>query len=157
MSYYYDYGAVVTGEDTHNFLALSSDLSIEEFSGFYITDYCYMPVQKYQVLYYDFNWQGWAPARARTLDTMPAKGIALESTLATYYIKILLYGGFYNPDWNFDITLDNKQLWLSEWTAGSFTQNPVNSINQYRQPIATIMGKKQAFFHFQQLWFRSIM
>ena len=155
MSNYYTFGAVTTGDTTNNFLALSNDLSTQEFSGFFITDYCFRPVNKYQILYYDYNWQGWAPARCDSLNTMPAKGIALESTYATYYIRILLYGGLYNPNWNFDIN-KYKRVWASPRTAGNIALSYLNRRNLYNQPIGLVISPKQIFFHFQQLWFHNI-
>lgn len=150
------YGEVVLAPTTHNFFALGQDLSELEYSGFYTREYCYREIKKYDVVYYDFVNNGWAPARSDSLKYLPAKGIALIDALAHDNVDVLLYGEFYNPNWDFADYINNF-IYVDQFTFGAITTvDKIDYIYRYRQPIGLVTKPNQIFFYFYQLWFNNI-
>lgn len=150
-SFVYTYGGIKTGQNTVYFFPISPHLnSDKEFGGIYIVDTIYQHVNKYDIVFFNYERQAWAPAMANNIKTMPARGVALDSEYGGGTIRILLYGAVYNPDWNFN--LDKQIIYLSHDDLGKVSTDMVQRTKFYRQPIGLIQNPHQIFFRFTGLW-----
>lgn len=149
------FGSMINGVNTNNYFPLSTKLNSEKiFSGLYTTDICNEEVKQFDILYYNLKDKGWYRARGDNIKTVPAQGLALENSFSRHKIKILLYGGVFNSDWDFfsDILNHNLIVFLDQFQYGKITTNITDRISNYRNPIGYIQGPSQVFFHFYGLW-----
>lgn len=148
-SFVYTYGGIRTGIGTTSFFPLSSELNKDKFfSGIYITDTVYITVKQFDILYYSQERKRWGPARANSISTMPARGVALDSEYGGGTIRILLFGGVYNDAWSFT-DHERSIIYLGQQTAGTIeTRTNINILGMFRQPIGQAVSRHQAFFHF---------
>lgn len=104
-----------------------------------------------QVLYCVSLKHTWAPAQANDINTMPARGIALENIAAGATGKILRFGTFAtpsaklsDPNYNFNTPF----IYVSTTVAGEVTKNRPATANSIIQKVGTPLNNNVGWYDF---------
>lgn len=116
-----------------------------EYSGYIVEDMLGMNVTASQALYYDITTFSWKVSQANSANTMPCRGIALETKSAGNMCLILKMGIVRFNDWNFS---SNNKLYVSATGAGGVTHIQPNASGNIVQVIGYPLKHNVGYFDF---------
>ena len=116
-----------------------------EYSGYIVEDIVSMSVIASQALYYDIASFSWKISQANSTNTMPCRGIALETKTAGNICLILKMGIVRFNDWNFS---SNNKLYVSATGPGGVTHIQPSSSGNIVQVIGYPLKHNVGYFDF---------
>lgn len=119
-----------------------------QYSGIITTELVGVNVRPSKCLYFDYTNLYWKLANANSSNTMPCRGIALETKNSGEYCKILRFGTLRSDGWN----LNTNMIYVSDSIDGEIVITPPTTSGSFVQIIGTPTSLNTGFFDFNSIF-----